>query len=82
MILVTLLGKKNTRASQILFFKLLVAKAALVAQVAGHSGSYGFLLWTGPNSGFFGHQKFFTAFGFILSRHLVKKNPDLKKGVT
>ncbi len=78
MILVTLLGKKNTWASQILFFKLLAAKAALVAQKTGHSSSYGFLLWTGPNSGFFGHQKFFSVFGFILARHLVKKS-RLKK---
>ncbi len=73
MILVTLLAKKNTWASQILFFKLLAAKGALVAQAASHSSSYGFLLLTGFNSGFFGHKKFFTAFGFILARHLVKK---------
>jgi hypothetical protein len=73
MILVILLGKKNTWAIQIPFFKLLAAQVALVAQAVGHSSSCGFLLWSGPNSDFFGHQKFYTAFISILARHLVKK---------
>jgi hypothetical protein len=75
MILVILLGKKNTWASQILFFKL------LAAQAVSHSSSCGFLLWIHPNSDFFGHQKFGTAFISTLARHLVKKS-RLKKGVT
>jgi hypothetical protein len=79
MILVILLGKKNTWASQILFFKLLTAQAALVAQAVGHSSSCGFLLWSGPNSDFFGHQKFCTSFISILARHLVKKIQTKKK---
>jgi hypothetical protein len=50
MILVILLGKKNTWTSQIIFFKLLAGQAALVAQAVSHSSSCGFLLWIGPNS--------------------------------
>jgi hypothetical protein len=78
MILVILLGKKNTWASQILFFKLLAAQVGLVAQAVNHSSSCGFLLWSGPNSDIFGHQKFCTSFISILARHLVKKS-RLKK---
>jgi hypothetical protein len=50
-----------------------VSQAALASQAVGHGSSCDFHLWTGPNSGFFGNQKFFIAFGFILTRHLVKK---------
>ncbi len=73
MILVILLGKKNTWASQILFFELLAAQAALVAQAVSHSSSCGFLLWSSPNCEFFGHQKFCTSFISILARNLEKK---------
>jgi hypothetical protein len=51
---------------------------ALAAHAVGHSSSCGFLLSPSPNSDIFSHEKFFNAFGFILTEHL-EKNLDGKK---
>jgi hypothetical protein len=60
----------------------LAAQEALAAQAVRHGSSCDFQLWTGPNSDFFSNKKIVIAFGFILTKYLVKKNPDLKKAVT
>jgi hypothetical protein len=57
---------------------ILVAQVALAAQEIGKSNSCGFLLLPDPNFSISSHQKFFDAFGFILTWHLVK-NHDFKK---
>jgi hypothetical protein len=50
-------------------------QVALVAQEVGHISSCGFLLWISHDSGFFGHQKFFTAFVYLGQASCNLKNP-------
>jgi hypothetical protein len=56
-----------------------VALAAQAAQAVRHGSSCDFQLWTGPNSDFFSNQKIFIAFGFILTKHLVKSRPEKRR---
>ncbi len=82
---VTLQGIKNTWASKILFFELLVAKAApvaqaaLVAQVVGHVYCWVSYLLPGLNPNFFGHKMFPTDLSGILARQRFYKICTLKK---